>query len=173
MKPRLMGAIVLSVALALPEVALAQISDAALGERIADAILKYSKFSIFDDVNVAVDNRNVTLLGRVTSPQKKDEIEKRVAKIDGIRTLQNEIGVLPLSQQDSRLRNSVASAIYGHPAFWQYGQLANPPVHIIIENSHITLTGEVGSQVDSMLAYSLAQVSGALSITNKIRVTRR
>lgn len=168
-----MGAVMLAVALASPTPALAQVSDAALGERVAAAVLNYAKFSIFDDINVAVDNRNVTLLGRVTSPQKKDEIEKRVARVDGIRTLKNEIGVLPLSQTDSRLRNVVASAIYRHPVFWEYSQLPNPPIHIIVENQHITLTGEVSSQVDSMLAYSLAQVTGAVSITNKIRVARR
>jgi osmotically-inducible protein OsmY len=139
---------------------------------VADAVRTYAKFSIFDDVNVGVDNRVVTLLGRVTTPQKKDEIEKRAARIDGIRELRNEIGVLPLSQADARLRTRVASAIYNHPAFWQYAQLANPPIHIIIENQHITLTGEVSSQVDSMLAYSLAQVTGAFSITNRLRVAR-
>lgn len=173
MKSILVGLVVLATTLALPRPTVAQISDKQLGEHVAESIRTYAKFSIFDDVNIAVDNRNVTLLGRVTSPQKKDEIEKRVSKIDGIRTLQNEIGVLPLSQTDARLRNIVANNIYRHPAFWQYAQLANPPIHIIIENQHITLTGEVGSQVDSMLAYSLAQVHGALSITNKIRVASR
>jgi hyperosmotically inducible protein len=173
MKSTLVGLIVLAATLALPRSAIAQLSDQRLGEQVAESVRTYAKFSIFDDINIAVDNRNVTLLGRVTSPQKKDEIEKRIARIDGIRTLTNEIGVLPVSQSDARLRNIVASNIYRHPAFWQYAQLANPPIHIIIENQHITLTGEVGSQVDSMLAYSLAQVHGALSITNKIRVARR
>ena len=173
MKSMLVGLIVLATTLALPRTAVAQLSDERLGERIAESIRTYAKFSIFDDINVAVDNRKVTLLGRVTSPQKKAEIEKRVAKIDGIRTLQNEIGVLPVSQSDTRLRNIVASNIYRHPAFWQHAQLPNPPIHIIVENQHITLTGEVSSQVDSMLAYSLAQVHGALSITNRIRVARR
>lgn len=173
MKSMFVGLIVLATTLALPRTTVAQLSDERLGERVAESIRTYARFSIFDDINVAVDNRKVTLLGRVTSPQKKAEIEKRVAKIDGIRTLQNEIGVLPVSQSDTRLRNIVASNIYRHPAFWQHAQLPNPPIHIIVENQHITLTGEVSSQVDSMLAYSLAQVHGALSITNRIRVARR
>jgi len=168
-----MGGVLLMILLANPTLRAAQNSDAALGRKVAEAILSYSKFSIFDDVNVAVDDRNVTLLGRVTSPQKKEEIEQRVTKIEGIRSLQNQIGVLPVSPADQRLRNAVASAIYRHPAFWQYAQSANPPIHIIIENQRITLTGEVGSQVDSMLAYSLAQVPGAVNITNKIRVAPR
>ena len=46
----------------------AQISDRELGEKIANSILTYGKFSIFDDVNILVDNRNVVLTGRVTIP---------------------------------------------------------------------------------------------------------
>ena len=134
-----MGGLLLAVWLAAPGLHAAQVSDAALSERVADAIRTYSKFSIFDDVNVLVNDGNVTLIGRVTSLQKKEEIEQRIAKIDGIRSLQNNISVLPVSPADQRLRNTVASAIYRHPAFWQYAQVANPPIHIIIENQHITL----------------------------------
>jgi osmotically-inducible protein OsmY len=170
MKSLLSGLVLLVAALALPGTVHGQISDEELGERVAETVRTYAKFSIFDDINVGVDNRVVTLLGRVTTPQKKDEIEKRAARVDGIRELRNEIGVLPLSQADARLRTRVASAIYNHPSFWRYAQLANPPIHIIVENQHITLTGEVGSQVDSRLAYSLAQVGGSLSITNRLRV---
>ena len=166
-----MGGLLLAAWLMAPGLQAAQVSDTTLGERVADAVRTYSKFSIFDDVNVIVNDGGVTLLGSVTSPQKKEEIEKRVAGIDGVRSVQNNIGVLPASPADQRLRNEVASAIYRHPAFWQYAQVPNPPIHIIIENQRITLTGDVGSQVDSMLAYSLAQVSGAVSVTNKIRVS--
>lgn len=148
----------------------AQISDEQLGQLVAEAVVTYSNFTIFDDISIGVDNRVVTLRGRVTMPTKKDDIEKRVAGIDGIRELHNEIGVLPLSQADAALRTRVALAIYRHPAFWRYSQQVNPPIHIIIENQHITLTGAVDSEVDKMLAYSLAQVGGALSVTNELAV---
>jgi osmotically-inducible protein OsmY len=172
MKSLFSGLVLLVAVLAAPGPVYGQITDEELGERVAETVRTYANFSIFDDINVAVENRVVTLLGRVTAPQKKVEIEKRAARVDGVRELRNEIGVLPLSQADARLRTRVASAIYNHPAFWRYAQLANPPIHIIIENQHITLTGEVNSQVDSRLAYSLAQVGGALSITNSLRVVR-
>jgi osmotically-inducible protein OsmY len=173
MKSMLVGFVLLAAGLAAPSPATAQISDQRLGELVADSIRNYARFSIYDDINVGVEDRVVTLFGRVTSPQKKTDIEKRVAKIDGIRALHNEIGVLPVSQVDDRLRVVVATNIYRHPAFWQYAQQSNPPIHVIVEHQHVTLTGEVGSQVDSMLAYSLAQTHGALSITNRIRVARR
>jgi len=167
----LVGAALLAL-VAGPLPASAQISDRDLGERVAEAVRTYSKFSIFDDVNVGVDNRNVTLLGKVTAPNKKDDIGQRVQKIDGIRSLRNDIEVLPVSQVDQRLRVIAANAIYNHQAFWRYAELANPPIHIIVEHQRITLTGIVDSQVDKMLAYSLVQFSGVLSVENKLRVGR-
>lgn len=155
-----------------PTTVSAQISDRDLGEKVAEAIRNYAKFSIFDDVNIHVDNRNVTLTGRVTIPLKKDELGKRVEKIDGIRSFTNDIGVLPVNQMDQRLRVVIANAIYNHQAFWRYAELANPPIHIIVENQRVVLTGVVDSQVDRSLAFSLAQVSGTLGIENRLRIGR-
>lgn len=159
--------------LVLPGQAAAQLSDQDLAERVADSVRSYSKFSIFDDITINVDNRNVVLSGRVTIPLKRQELEKRVERIDGIRSLTNEIGVLPVSQTDDRLRRVVANAIYSHPNFWRYAERANPPIHIIIEHQRITLTGVVENQGDKILAYSLAQVSGALSVENRLQVSLR
>ena len=127
---------------------------------------------MLDDVTITVDNRVVTLYGRVTNSVKKDEIGQRVAKIDGIRSFANEIKVLPLSPIDSELRIKVARAIYNYPGFWQYASMAQPPIHIVVEGGHITLTGRVGNQMDRNLAYALAQVPGAFSVRNDLKVDR-
>lgn len=156
-----------------PAPASAQITDGVLGERVADAVRNYSKFSIFDDVTIHVENRDVVLTGRVTIPLKRKEIEERVARIDGIRTLTNEIGVLPVSQTDDRLRRVIASAIYNHPNFWRYAQRTFPPIHIIVEHQRVTLTGVVENQGDKILAFSLAQVTGVLSVENRLQVSLR
>ncbi|MEO7190442.1 MAG: BON domain-containing protein [Vicinamibacterales bacterium] len=157
---------------ALPAAA-AQVADSDLAERVTDTVHHYPKFSIFDDVNVAVNNRVVTLTGRVTTSQKREELGERAGRIDGVKSVSNDIGVLPPSAVDQRLRAQVASAIYNHPAFWRYAELLNPPIHIVIENQRIVLTGDVESPVDRTLAYSLAQVDGAISVTNQLRVGRR
>jgi hyperosmotically inducible protein len=155
--------------LLVPDTARAQLSDADLGERVAESVRTYSSFGIFDDVNVVVENHAVTLMGRVTTPRKREDLGARVAKVDGVKSVTNQIGVLPVSQSDDRLRVRIANAIYSHPSFWQYAQMANPPIHIIIEHGQITLTGAVGSETERQLAYSLAQVPGAFTVTNKIR----
>jgi osmotically-inducible protein OsmY len=172
MRPRFLSAALLLAALATPVAARAQLSDSDLGERVATTIQRYAQFDIFDDVNIAVDNRAVRLTGRVTMPIKRDEIGKRVAKIDGVRSLVNDIQVLPLSRFDDDLRIRVARAIYNHPAFWQYATMASPPIHIVVENGHITLTGRVGSQVESSLAFAVAHVPGSFDVRNDLKIDR-
>jgi osmotically-inducible protein OsmY len=103
-------------------------------------------------------------------PYKKDAIEKRVAKIDGVRQVRDEITVLPVSQFDDRLRYRIARAIYGNPNFWNYAIMADPPVHIVVEHSRVTLTGVVQSDVERMLARSIAGSQfGVMSVVNNLK----
>ena len=150
----------------------AQSRDERLGLLAASAVRAYSNFTIFDDVTVDVSQGTVTLQGRVTSPGKKDEIGRRVSKIDGVRAVVNDIGVLPASPVDADLRERVARAIYKHPSFWHYAQMANPPIHIVVEHARITLTGRVASETERMLACSLAQVTGSLSVTDRLKLDK-
>ena len=141
--------------------------------RVADGVSRvlagFTQLTIFDDVSARVDDGTVTLLGKVTKPYKRDELESRIARLDGVRGVKNEIGVLPVSAFDDDLRYRVARAIYGNPSFWNYAAMANPPIHILVEHGHVTLTGVVNSNVDRMLARSLATGLGELSVTNALR----
>jgi hyperosmotically inducible protein len=156
-----------------PHPAAAQISDRNLFERVAEAVLTYPQYGVFDGIDVDVQDRVVTLSGRVTNPKKKEDIEKRVQKIDGVRSLTSEIGVLPLSPSDDELRYRVARSIYNHPMFWMHGQRPIPPIHIIVERGRVTLTGLADSEVQRTMAASLAQVSGSFAVTNRIKVGKR
>jgi hyperosmotically inducible periplasmic protein len=143
--------------------------DLQVADDIARQVNSYTKFTIFDDVNARIDNGMVTLTGKVTMPYKKDDIGKRVAKIDGVREVQNLIEVLPVSSYDEELRHRIARAIYGNPSFWNYAAMANPPIHIIVDRGRVTLTGVVNSNVERMLARSLATGFGELSVVNDLR----
>jgi hypothetical protein len=93
-----------------------------------------------------------------------------VAKIDGVRQVRDEITVLPVSQFDDRLRYRIARAIYGNPNFWNYAIMADPPVHIVVEHSRVTLTGVVQSDVERMLARSIAGSQfGVMSVVNNLK----
>jgi hyperosmotically inducible protein len=143
--------------------------DVRLADDIVRALNNYTRITIFDDVNIGVESGVVTLTGKVTMPYKKDDIGRRVGALDGVRELQNRIDVLPVSPYDDDLRYRVARAIYGNPSFWNYAAMANPPIHIIVERGRVTLTGVVNSNVERMLARSLATGLGELSVTNQLR----
>lgn len=143
--------------------------DIRLADDIGRSVTSYVRLTIFDDINATVENGMVVLTGRVTMPYKKDDLEKRIARLDGVHAVRNEIGVLPVSQFDDELRYRVSRAIYGNPSFWNYAAMANPPIHIIVEGGHVTLAGIVNSNVERMLARSLATGCGELSVTNALK----
>ncbi len=170
----LIAALLVAVLLAqAPASALGQISDQALAERAIDIIRAYSPLSIFDDVSVTVNDRAITITGAVTMGYKREEIGARIAKIDGARSVTNNIVVLPASTTDAALRTRLAQAIYTHPAFWSYAAMSLPPIRIIVANGYVRLTGVVNNEVERTLAYALAQVNGVQSVKNELRIEKR
>ena len=132
-------------------------------------VLRYPHFTIFDSVNAQVDDGIVTLTGKVTMPYKRSDIAKRVASLPDVREVNNRIEVLPVSQFDDELRLRIARAIYSNPAFSTYGSMVNPPIHVIVERGHVTLEGVVNSEVDRMIARSIASSFPAFSVQNHLR----
>jgi hyperosmotically inducible periplasmic protein len=136
---------------------------------VATSVERYTRFTIFDDVSANVTDGVVTLTGKVTMPFKRDDIAKRVAKVAGVRDVRDQITVLPVSQFDDELRYRIARSIYNNSNFWNYAIMPNPPIHIVVEHGRVTLTGVVQSDVDRMLARSLATQFGAFSVTNALK----
>ena len=136
---------------------------------ISTQVNRYPQFTIFDSIDAGVDNGDVVLSGWVTMPYKKTDIERRVAKVAGVKAVKNDIQVLPVSQFDDELRFRISRAIYGSSSFWNYGAMANPPIHIVVVRGHVTLTGVVNSHVDRVLARSLAIGFGSFDVKNELR----
>src|SRR5688572_23319122 len=93
----------------------AQREDLQVFNDVARSVQRYPYFTIFDTVSADVDNGVVVLTGKVTLGYKAKEIAKRVAKLDGVREVQNKIEVLPVSSFDDELRLRIARAVYAHP----------------------------------------------------------
>ena len=51
----------------------------------------------------------------------------------------------------------------------QYANRANPPIHIVVDRGHLTLTGVVNNNVERMLARSLVSKLGAFSVKNELK----
>jgi len=163
----LFAAIVLATAG--PAAAQAERKDLQVFNDIARQVNGYAQLTIFDSISASVDAGRIVLSGWVTMPYKRDDIERRVRKVEGVTTVDNKVQVLPVSTFDEELRFRVARAIYGHSLFWHYAAMANPPIHVVVNRGHVTLEGVVNSNVERMLARSLASGLGAFNVTNALR----
>jgi hyperosmotically inducible periplasmic protein len=168
MMTRFLAAALVMLALAAPARA-AGSEDLQVFRDVQKQVLQYPQFTIFDSVNAEIDDGVVVLTGKVTMPYKRNDIEKRIAKLDTVTEVQNKIEVLPVSQYDDDLRRQISRAIYGNSNFWRYATMANPPIHIIVDRGHVTLEGVVNNNVDRMLARSLASGFGAFSVKNELK----
>jgi osmotically-inducible protein OsmY len=136
---------------------------------IADQVNRYTQLTIFDSISADVNDGRIVLSGWVTMPYKRDDIERRVRKVEGVNVVENKIGVLPVSQWDDELRFRIARAIYSHSSFWQYAAMANPPIRIVVNRGRVSLEGVVQSNVERMLARSLASGFGAFDVKNELK----
>ena len=162
-------AIALVMLLALGAPALAQSETLTLFRQVEKQVLRYPHFTIFDSVNAQIDNGVVTLTGKVTMPYKRDDIERRVSRVAGIRQVNNQIDVLPASQFDDQLRFGIARAIYGHHAFVRYASMVNPPIHIVVERGRVTLEGVVNNEAERMIARSIATSFNAFQVNTRLK----
>lgn len=148
-------------------------SDQKLAERIADQMRRSSYFTIFDDVEIGVDNGVVTLTGYVTQPIKSEDLARRAAHVDGVQEFVNKLEVLPASLGDDRLRSIIANTLYRDPTFSNYASQAVPPIHIVVRNSSVLLTGVVNSEVERRQAENIVRgISGIIGVQNALRVER-
>ena len=136
---------------------------------VANEVLGYTRYTVFDDVMIGIDGGVVTLAGKVTMPYKAEDLARRVSRVAGVEQVRNHLTVLPVSQFDDSLRSWLAHAIYDHPLFLHYASMANPPIHIVVDGGRVTLTGVVNSEVERTVAYGIARSSLALSVTNELK----
>jgi hyperosmotically inducible protein len=138
----------------------APLSGADLEKSVRHEILMYSNYTLWDDISFRVDNGHVSLLGEVSQPYKKSDVERIVQHIPGVASVTNEIKVLPVSMQDDRLRLQVARAIYRDPTLSRYAMGAIPSIHIIVDNGRVTLTGAVNNAMEKQIAGMRASAAG-------------
>jgi osmotically-inducible protein OsmY len=145
-------------------------NDATLLRQVGDAIRHYDLYTVYDSIEGRVRNGVVRLEGAVTDPKKSSDLLERVAKVRGVQAIDNGLVVLPASQSDDRLRVTIATAIYRDEAFQNYS-MVDPPVHVIVNNGHVTLVGFVRSQIERIKAESIARgMTGVLAVENKVQL---
>ena len=129
-------------------------------------------YGVFDNLLYTVSpDGTVTLLGEVSRPTLKSDAENVVRRIEGVEHVENQIKVLPPSPNDDRVRRATYRKIFGNNALSQYQVRAVPPIHIIVNNGHVTLEGTVAREMEKQIAGMQAgSVHGVFSVTNNLRV---
>jgi hyperosmotically inducible protein len=142
-------------------------------EQVRHKLAMIPYYSVFDILEYKVDGDTVTLMGQVRRPVIKDEAESSVKRIEGMKTVRNQIEVLPPSPFDDRLRRAEYRSIYSFGPLQPYALGVNPGIHIIVKNGDVTLEGSVTSKGDWNAANVRAHmVPGVFSVTNNLRVEK-
>jgi hyperosmotically inducible protein len=147
-----------------------------LNERIHHEIVMLPYSSIWDWIEADVrPDATVLLQGDVTRPSIRQDAETRVAKIEGVRGVTNEIHVLPLSTADNQIRLGVYRSLFNRNSSLNlYALGANPSIHIIVDNGNVTLKGVVVNAMDKQLAGMAANmVFGVFKVENDLQLETR
>ena len=141
-------------------------------KEVRHELLLLPYYGVFDNLAYKVGpDGSVTLIGQVARPTLKSDAENVVKKIEGVERVDNQIKVLPVSGNDDQIRRAAYRAIYGNSTLAPYSMRAVPPIHIIVDNGHITLEGVVARQMDKQIAEMQAKsVPGAFSVDNNLKV---
>ncbi len=145
---------------------------------------------VYDWVGFVVAADEVRLEGVVTRPALKTRIERSVLALEAVRSVTNELELLPHDGDDIGIRMNAYWRIYGHPEIRRYGaresefrvrlrrgandtqRVLLQPIHIVVRNGHLILEGELEQQREKRVAEEQAyKVMGIRSVTNNIVVT--
>ena len=129
-------------------------------------------YGVFDNLAYRVSSDGtVVLMGQVARPTLKSDAENAIKHIEGVERVDNQIQVLPTSPMDDQIRLATYRAIYGNSVLSPYQLRAVPPIHIIVNQGHVTLEGVVAKQMDKQVAEMQAKsVPNVFSVTNNLRV---
>ena len=147
-------------------------TDPELASKVTHEIRMYSRYTIWDNIDFRVNHGNVELMGQVSQPYKKADLQRIIDRIPGVNNVSNNLEVLPLSPMDDQLRVQVARAIYRDSVLSRYALQAVPPIHIIVDNGHVTLEGVVNNDMEKNVAGIRASGAGLSfgSVVNNLRV---
>jgi osmotically-inducible protein OsmY len=145
---------------------------AKLGEKLEYDRVGYG--NVWNAITLNVQNGVVTLGGHARTDVDKDSAIALVSTYPGVKEVDNEIQVDPVSIMDDQTRMAVARAIYNFPALNQYAIDPAKTIRISVQNGHVELYGVVNSETDKNLAFQRANgVPGVFSVKNYLQVANQ
>jgi osmotically-inducible protein OsmY len=155
------------------EVAGPTVSDQELQSKLQEKLMydRVGYGNAFNAIGVRVQNGAVTLGGHARTDVDKDSALALVSTYPGVKDVNDEIQVDPVSIMDDQLRLAVARAIYGYSTLNKYAIDPAKPIRISVQNGNVELYGTVDSQADRDTANIRANgVPGVFSVKNYIQV---
>lgn len=126
---------------------------------------------VFDSLEVGTRDGVVTIKGKVREAILQDVAEEATMEVPGVKSVNNQIEILPPSQNDDRLRLAIYRRLRNDDRLFYYFLGARPSVSIIVERGRVTLSGFVDTEGDRIIAGSLVrQINGVLSVDNQLKV---
>jgi len=156
---------------------------------IEQAVRSESRLRVHDWIEYQIDGSRVTLTGSVSMASLKPSIAARVARVQGVEQVEDQIVAAPYSRDDMAMRVNAYWRIYGNAELRRYARQDGPvdsqiardqsdrryilvkPIHILVDDGHIRLEGEVEQERDRLTAEQGAQlVMGVQSVENRLVV---
>jgi osmotically-inducible protein OsmY len=162
---------------------------------VRKALERLPYYGVFDYMAFGVDRGTVTLTGYAYHGTLRSAAETAIARTSGVDEVANQLEVLPVNQNDDRIRRETFYRIYTDTSLSRYAPgggsfvvrdliqssrypgmqpLGSYPIHIIVKNGRTTLLGAVGNNMDRQIAEARArEVSGAFSVENELMVAAK
>lgn len=158
------------------EIAGPNVPDAELQAKLLEK-LTYDRVgygNVFDAITLNIQNGVVTLGGHARTYVDRDSALALVSTYPGVKEVENEIQVDPVSMMDDRTRMEVARAVYGYPSLNKYAIDPAKTIRISVQNGNVELYGIVDTQADKETAFIRANgVPGVFSVKNYLQVANQ
>jgi hyperosmotically inducible protein len=173
---RLKGGILFAIAMLLifpaSRYAVAQTPPPDLEARVRHELLQLPYYGVFDYLQFSIDGDTVTLTGQASNYVLRNDAVSAVKHMAGIKAVNDQIEVLPLSHFDDRIRVELFRSLYRDSALNRYRSIrVQPPIRILVNNGNVTLTGVVDSDMDrNVVGIRAREVRDVFSVTNDLRI---
>jgi osmotically-inducible protein OsmY len=126
----------------------------------------------FDWFTVSVNHGAVTLTGYAHNPMAHDSAVALVDSEKGVKDVEDQVEVLPVSMVDDQIRLNAYRRIYYGSSFIGSGDPTHP-IRIIVDNGHVILEGVVITPLDKQVAgMKVLGMSGVFSLQNNLQVKK-
>ncbi len=150
------------------------LSPQQIAEAVMAAIENNSSYFIFDYVGLSVTPDGVVKLkGWTIYPWSASDLVKAAKSQPGVQKVDSEIQRILSADSDQALRLDVARLIYIRPTGPGFSRM-NGPVHILVQNSVVTLGGTVEKESDIDAFERLVRYNtGAANVYNFLRLRKK